>query len=340
MTQLSPAEIRARRAEAPKTRARDLAHQLGLREAELVAAHLGHGVTRIAADPHRLLAAVATLGPVMALTRNESAVLEKVGTYAEYRGGAHAGVVINGEIDMRVFPAQWVNAFAVEEDGKRSIQVFDAAGDAVHKIYMREASNADAWAPLVEGLREDAPLTLKPRRPLVPAKGDPDKLAELRREWLAMTDTHQFYGLVNRLGMNRLGAYRLIGADLARPLAPASITRMLEETAAGGFPFMIFVGNYGMIEIHTGPIHKVATMGPWVNILDPGTSLHLRADHVAEVYAVNKPTTLGMARSVECFDAEGELIAQFFGVLKDGPAATEPWAALIDALPEARLETA
>lgn len=338
MPHLSPAEIRAHRAQAPKTRARDLAHQLGLREAELVAAHLGEGATRISADPRRLLAEVAGLGPVMGLTRNESAVLEKVGTYAEYRGGQHAGVVINGEIDMRVFPAQWVHAYAVEEGDKRSIQVFDAAGDAVHKIYLREASNHDAWAPLVAALRDEAPLALRPRRPLARAKADPARRAELRESWLAMTDTHQFFPLVNKLGMNRLGAYRLIGPDLARPLAPVSITRLLEETAAGGFPFMIFVGNYGMIEIHTGPIRKVVAMGPWINILDPGTSLHLRADHVAEVYAVNKPTVLGMARSVECFDAEGELIAQFFGVLKDGPAATDPWAAVIDALPEAETE--
>ncbi len=338
MTQLSPAEIRARRAEAPKTRARDLAHQLGLREAELVAAHLGQGATRISADPRRLMPALAALGPVMALTRNESAVLEKTGTYAEYRGGDHAGVVINGEIDLRVFPAHWVHAFAVEEEGRQSIQVFDAAGDAVHKIYLRDASDRDAWAPLVDGLREDGPLALRPRRPPVRAKGDPARAADLRRDWLAMTDTHQFFPMVGRLGMNRLGAYRIVENDLARPLAPASVTKLLEDTAAGGFPFMIFVGNMGMIEIHTGPIRKVVGMGPWINILDPGTSLHLRADRVAEVYAVNKPTVLGMARSVECFDAEGELIAQFYGVLKEGPAATEPWAEVIDALPEADLE--
>lgn len=101
---------------------------------------------------------------------------------------------------------------------------------------------------------------------------------------------------------------------------------------------MIFVGNYGMIEIHAGPIRKVVGMGPWINILDPGTSLHLRADRVAEVHAVNKPTVLGMARPVECFDAEGEVIARLFNVPKDGPAATEPWAAVIDALPEAETE--
>lgn len=342
MNDLTPAAIRAHRADAPKTRARDLARQLGLREAELVAAHLGHGATRIVADPRRLMPAVATLGDVMGLTRNESAVLEKTGTYDDYQGGKHAGVVIRGEIDMRVFPSHWVHAFAVEEGDRRSIQVFDGAGDAVHKIYLREASHAGAWAPLVAELREDAPqdapLTLRPRRAPAGAKGDPARRADLRRDWQAMTDTHQFYQMAAALEMNRLGAYRIAGPDLARPLAPTCIPALLEAVAAGGFPFMIFVGNPGMIEIHTGPIRKVVAMGPWINILDPGTSLHLRADQVAEVYAVDKPTEAGMARSVECFDAAGELIAQFFGVLKEGPAATEPWAATIDALPQAECE--
>ena len=338
MNDLTPAAIRAHRADAPKARARDLAHQLGLREAELVAAHQGHGATRISADPRRLMPAVATLGEVMGLTRNESAVLEKVGTYDEYQGGKHAGVVIRGEIDMRVFPSHWVHAYAVEEGDKRSIQVFDGAGDAVHKIYLRAASHAGAWTPLVAGLREDAPLTLRPRRAPAGAMGDPARKAELRRDWQAMTDTHQFYQMAAALKMNRLGAYRIAGPDLARPLAPDCIPALLEAVAAGGFPFMIFVGNPGMIEIHTGPIHKVVAMGPWINILDPGTSLHLRADQVAEVWAVNKPTEAGMARSVECFDAAGELIAQFFGVLKDGPAATQPWHAAIDALPQPECE--
>ena len=336
MTDLTPAAIRAHRADAPKARARDLAHQLGLREAELVAAHLGHGATRISADPRRLMPAVARLGDVMGLTRNESAVLEKVGTYADYDGGPHAGLVLNGAIDMRVFPTHWVHAFAVEEGDKRSIQIFDGAGDAVHKIYLRDASNLAEWAPLVAALREDAPaaLALRPRRAPAGAKADPARKADLRREWQAMTDTHQFFRMAAALEMNRLGAYRIAGPDLAKPLAPTCIPALLEAVAAGGVPFMIFVGNPGMIEIHTGPIHKVAEVGPWINILDPGTSLHLRHDHVAEVFAVDKPTEAGPARSVECFDATGELIAQFFGVLKAGPAAVDAWHAIIDALPQ------
>ena len=203
----------------------------------------------------------------------------------------------------------------------------------MHKVYLRDGSNLDAWAPLVEALRhEDQGLTLAvaPRAPVEAPSGNPARAGELREAWARMTDTHQFLRLVSRLKMNRLGAYRIAGEPLARRLATGAVRAALEAAAAGGVPIMIFVGNRGCIEIHSGPIHRLVDMGPWVNILDPGLDLHLRGDHVAEVWAVDKPTKRGPAVSIECFDAEGALIAQLFGVGKAGPEALAAWQAIVD----------
>ena len=62
LSRLSAADIRARRAADPKPRARDFAESLGLPEAALVAAHLGHGVTAIDPMPGRLFPLIGTLG--------------------------------------------------------------------------------------------------------------------------------------------------------------------------------------------------------------------------------------------------------------------------------------
>ena len=91
---------------------------------------------------------------------------------------------------------------------------------------------------------------------------------------------------------------------------------------------MVFVGNAGCIEIHTGPISNIVEMGPWINVLDPGFDLHLRKDHIAEVYTVTKSTRRGDAISVEAFDRDGMLIVQFFGVLRD-PDAAAKWNAFV-----------
>lgn len=342
-----PAALRAARADNPKSRDRDLALGLGVSEAELLAAHVGHGATRIAAHPDRIVPELAAFGPLMALTRNESCVIEKTGVYDNYSGGGHAGFIANGEIDLRFFPAHWVSAFALERETsagrRRSIQVFDAAGDAVHKIYLTPDSDATLWEPFVGHLREaeqGETLAVAPRPPVEAPFGNPDRAGDLREHWGRMTDTHQFLSLVSRLGMNRLGAYRIAGEPLARPLAPAAVTGALEAAAAGEVPIMIFVGNRGCIEIHGGPIRNVVGMGPWINVLDPGLDLHLRQDHVAEVWAVDKPTRRGPAVSIECFDREGGLIAQIFGVGKAGPEAIAAWQTVVDAQPSPRTEPA
>jgi putative hemin transport protein len=341
MAKIGPETIRALRAEHPKLRARDFAAQNALTEADLVAAHVGHGVTAIVADPDRLLPWVGRLGDVMALTRNDHCVHERVGGYLDYRTGAFAAMVLGPEIDLRVFAKHWVHAFAVEEAGedgmKRSLQVFDAAGDAVHKIHLRPQSNHALWEDLIGNMRlseQQSTLSLAARRSAEAAKGDATGAPALRSDWDRMTDTHQFLGLVKDHGMNRLGAYRVAGAPYAQRLEPQAVTQTLTRAAQGGIPVMIFVGNPGCIQIHGGPIEKIVPMGPWINVMDPRFNLHLRADRLAEVYSVWKPTRTGDVFSVEAFAADGELILQIFGYRKNTPA--EPWNALTAALP--RLE--
>ena len=341
MAKPGPDQIRALRAENTKARARDFAGMNGITEADLVAAHVGHGTTAIVADPDRLLPWAGRLGDVMALTRNEHCVHERRGEYLDYRGGAFASMVLGPEIDLRVFAKHWVHAFAVEEPGedgpKRSLQVFDAAGDAVHKIWLKPPSNHALWGDLVANMRlpeQAAALVLTDRRPVEEARADPAAAGALRAAWDRMTDTHQFLGLVKDQGMNRLGAYRVAGAPYAERLDPAAVTATLEQAAAGSIPVMIFVGNTGCIQIHGGKVEKIVPMGPWINVMDPRFNLHLRADHLAEVYRVWKPTRTGDVFSIEGFAADGELILQIFGYRKDTPA--EPWNTLVAGLP--RLE--
>ncbi|MFG6081042.1 hemin-degrading factor [Paracoccus litorisediminis] len=339
MTTHSPADLRRLQAE-DTGRPVDLAAKLGLPEAALVLAHVGHGVQRIDPTLGRLIPAIQSLGEVMALTRNRSCVIEKVGTYNEFHDGEHAAMTLDAEIDMRFFPRHWVHAFAVEKETeagvKRSVQVFDAAGDAVHKVHLRETSDLTAWQALKRDLvvaDQSDSAEFGVRAPVEPAKAAPERIDALRREWSEMTDTHQFNTLIHRLKMNRLGAYRVAGAPYVRPLAVDAVPALLERVHAGNVGIMFFVGNMGCIEIHSGRIESLKPMGPWLNVLDPRFNLHLRGDHIAEVWAVEKPTKRGPAISVEAFDAEGALIFQCFGLRPEKGGDAAEWAALVQGLP-------
>ena len=343
----TPNEIRAALAEAGAARSRDLADRLTISEAQLLAARTGHGVTRITAHPDVVIPAAERMGEVMALTRVEAAVHEKVGTYANYHPGPHAAMVLADEIDLRIFPKHWVHGFMVEHEGehglRRSLQVFDAAGDAVHKIHLRAGSDLAAWVAAREALAtgETADtLDVAPREPVEAPKSDPGKLDILRKEWARLTDTHQFLRLCSKLRMNRLGAYRIAGAPFARRLDPGCVDQMLETVRDRETAIMLFVGNRGCIQIHSAPIRTLRPMGPWQNVMDPGFNLHLRRDKVAELWAVEKPTQRGAAVSVEAFDAEGGLIFQCFGVGKEGNDHRPAWREIVDALPSAEEVTA
>ena len=338
MEKQSPEAIRAALADAT-LRSRDLASKMGLSEADLLAAQVGFGVTRIAAAPDTLMPAVCGLGEVMALTRNESAVHERTGTYEDWHPGNHAAMILGPEIDLRIFPSHWVHGFAVRNDsGKgppRSLQIFDSAGDAIHKIYPRDGTDLDLWDRTVAGLATgdgSQTLSLTSRRPTEAAKLRPELAEDLRSAWAKMTDTHQFLRMVSKMKMNRLGAYRLAGAPFATALAPESLNAALLACGNGAVPIMLFVGNPGCIQIHAGAIHALKEMGPWQNVLDPRFNLHLRLDQVHEVWLVDKPTKRGTAQSIEAFDAEGGLILQMFGYRKEGAENTEAFADMAETL--------
>lgn len=340
----SAAAIRDARAENPDMRDRDFADRLGISEADLVAAYVGaeaeQTVIALTPDPDRILPEVEKLGEVMALTRNPSCVVERVGTYHNYHAGRHAAMVLDPDIDLRIFPRFWEHAFAVERpatDGvKRSIQIFNGVGDAVHKIHMRDGSNHDAWSDVINTLRamtQSDRLDLREKGQPEAAKADPERAQELRDAWARMTDTHQFQKILVRLKMNRLGAYRIAGAPCVRRLAAGSVERAFERISETGMGVMIFVGNRGCIQIHGGECNNIKVMGPWFNVLDPRFDMHLRSDHIAEIYEVRKFAHGGEAVSLEAFDAEGRLILQVFPYRRASVKNVEIWDGIIAELP-------
>jgi putative hemin transport protein len=344
----APEEIRQARADNPKTRERDLASQLGISEADLVAAWCGDGARRIRPDVDLLLGGMEALGEVMALTRNESAVHEKIGVYDKPMPGKHAAALLGEEIDLRIFPKVWAHGFAVEKkDGdnlRRSLQFFDAAGEAVHKIHLRPASDVDAYEKLVGTMLSDDQSQVVATR-TEPPKADNDPghapdLDALRGRWSTMTDIHQFVSILRDFKLTRRQAVELVGRDYAWKLDTGSVPAMMHHAVEQELPIMCFVGNRGCIQIHSGPIREIRPMGPWLNVLDPTFHLHLRVDHIVEVWAVRKPNSDGHVSSIEAYDAEGNMIIQFFGKRKEGSDERADWRFLVENLPRIPHSTA
>ena len=118
----------------------DAAQTFGVSEAELLATECGETVTRLDGDWRELLAEFHQLGRIMALTRNAHAVHEKKGLYKPVSFQDHVGLVLDPNIDLRLFVKNWALGFAVvnpdSKGMKRSFQFFDAAGESIHKVFV------------------------------------------------------------------------------------------------------------------------------------------------------------------------------------------------------------
>jgi putative hemin transport protein len=306
-----PAQLRTARESNPKMRERELAKIHNATEGELVAAFVGHGNTRLDFALPEFLPRVAELGKVLALTRNEAAVHEKIGTYNNVSGGKATMLVLDANIDLRIFPSHWKHGFAVvsgEGDAiKRSFQFFDAKGEAVHKIHLKPESDLAAFERLIADFRsQNQSDAFGPLEAAVAPVERPDEDVDrelLKAKWEGMTDTHQLFGILKALGVGRHQVLRLVDSEKAWRLENAAIETMLTSAAEVGVPIMCFIGSAGCIQIHSGPISSVKTMGPWINIMDETFHMHLRMDLIHTLWGVRKPVETGYVTSVEAFDS-------------------------------------
>ena len=332
-----------------KMRHRDIAEQLAMSEGELIATFVGINtilsgvgemqVIRLYPKWLEIMASIGSLGEVMALTRNASCVHEKVGIYKNASQDGPVGLLV-GEIDLRIFYHAWAHGFAVLEmtkDGlQRSLQFFNKAGVAIHKIYLRTQSSVANYDALLNQFQSNDQAPGIAVTALDKATAElPDQdidVAAWRQSWRAMKDTHDFFGLLRQFKLSRTQGLRLADPEFVQAMPVAVVKDLFDLAASSSTPLMVFVGNPGMLQIHSGPIQKVMSIGAWINVMDPRFNLHLRSDSVAQAWLVRKPTADGIVTSVELFNDSGEAIAMFFGERKPGKPELTAWRTLVDEL--------
>ena len=346
--QLSPEEIRAEYERLTKSeglRARNAAQEIGISEGELLASRVGTDVIRLADEPEAILKEVVSLGEVMALTRNEHCVHERKGVYENASFFSHGpmktGLFVNPDIDLRLFMGQWKYGFAVTEATKvgtrKSLQFFNGAGLAIHKIYLTNKSNEAAYDDLVAKYRhaEQNP-SVEVESAAQKASDRPDSEIDwegFRAGWEKLKDTHAFFPLLRKFKVGRVQAFRNIGNDFAVEIENVATRRLLELAAESECEIMVFVGSPGCIQIHTGPVKKLVEHGQWYNVLDPKFNLHLDESGISHSWVTKKPTEDGIVTAVEVFDENDELIATFFGKRKPGQPELELWRKIVGQLP-------
>jgi putative hemin transport protein len=323
----------------PGLRIRNAAAKLRVSEVELLSTRCGDTVQRLKPEMKKILQDVGSLGQVMALSRNDNVVHERYGMYrnfSESRG--NIGIFFSEDIDLRIFFQYWASVYAVKEQShgmtRHSLQFFAGDGMAIHKIYLSGDSSEAAYRRLVEKYLHPDQEKGQEVQPY-PKEGPeiPDnevKMDAFRKSWLALKDTHDFAGLLTRYHLSRVQALRLApSGGYAVPVENSTLRRIFTEASALELPIMVFVGNRGIVQIHTGYVHNLLDRDGWYNVLDPKFNLHVKEDAISESWIVTKPGTDGKVTSLECFDSKGNLLVQIFGKWKPGIPERKDWRELV-----------
>lgn len=326
----------------PRMRIRNAAQELGVSEVELLATQVNDTVTRLRPEFKEILSDVQTLGKVMGLTRNDEAVHERKGVYLNPDfSSPHAGLFVNPDIDQRIFLSHWTTAFAVVEqagtNARKSLQFFGKDGEAIHKIYLTPDSVEAAFEKLVATYKSENQSQHETTVAYAPSPAEkPDSeidIAHFQADWKNLKDTHDFFLLLRKYGLGRVQSLRLAPNEhFAKQISKDAIVNMLEKAVELQVPIMVFIGNKGNIQIHTGEIQKLMWHENWYNILDPDFNMHLDMSKIDQCWIVRKPTEDGEVTAIEVFNKAGEIIVQFFGKRKPGIPELQTWKDLVSEL--------
>ena len=325
------------KAENPHLRIRNAAEQLGVSEAELLATNVGNGVTVLTSDFSDLVQEVVKLNKVMALTRNDECVHERKGVYLNPDfSSPHAQLFVGEDIDLRIFISSWKFGFSVVEGDRKSLQFFGKDGLALHKIYLTKDSSEAEFDVLTEKYKaenQSAEIVTETVPAKATEKADSEiDVAGFQQAWKDLKDTHDFFMMLRKFGVTRTQALRLAPEGYATKIENSKVVNVLEDASEQQLPIMIFVGNRGIIQIHTGEVNKTLWHQQWFNVMDPDFNLHLDTTKIAETWITKKPTEDGEVTSVEVFNKEGDFIVQFFGKRKPGIPELQGWKDLVAGL--------
>jgi putative hemin transport protein len=327
--------------ERPNLRQRDAAELLGTTEGQLIASRCGTGTVRLTTAWSDMLPTLAPLGKVKTITRNAYAVHETVGIYDNVTFvHGDIGLVQSEGLDLRLLLQRWAMGFAVTEQSgetiRRSLQFFNRAGGAVHKIYLEPEADSLAFDRFAERFRSNDQSSAQSVEAAADSPASQSVAGEEGRlldEWAKLRDTHDFQTLLARLRIDRRRAMDIAEGAFTRRLPSSGVRAALSAASDGNVDIMVFVGNPGAVQIYTGPIETVKPLGAWLNVLDPTFNLHLREDAIESVWTVTTPTDDGIVTSVEVYAADRSEVAVLYGRRKPGKPEAANWRALVEALP-------
>lgn len=332
----------------PNLRAREAASQLNVAEAELLASRANDTTFHLMNHPEALLTALQDIGEVLIVTRNESVVLEKKGTFKDLLFNTQNGLhtLQSDSLGLRLLLNNCRYAFLVIEEKQigrnKSLQFFDRNGQAVQKIYQTQNSHEQAFEQIItKFISSYQPTYLDISKEKVSEQIMPEKDVEwhtLRQGWQEMQSSHDFFKLLIGSNVTRQQAYDNVGRDLAYEIIPDALQQLCEMAMQEQLSLTLAVGNPGCMQFHSDVIDKVSEHGRWFNILNGDFNLYTNSHRITQAWVVRKPQQGNAITLVEFFDDKDHLALQITATRKEGAPESSQWRELVAQLEPRSLE--
>jgi ABC-type hemin transport system ATPase subunit/putative heme degradation protein len=287
----------------PHKQLAEIAFDLGVSEAALLMTQLGQGVTLLRPQAQDILQCLPSLGYITAITGSPCCQHERKSIYpSQADKTAHPAFVGEG-IFLHPNLVKWSIILATDqtEDEYNSIQFFNTAGCALHKVYLTEKSDLRAYGELINKFKASV------------------------QTGMAIEFSEQKHHTAQRQ------ALRLAPENRVKEITIQHFKNLMATCSANSVPVMVAAGNEGCLQVHTGSIRNLVGMGAWYHVTDTEFSLQLKESAVTSAWHVIKPTAQGEINSIELFDKQGQPILQVSGTMEDDMPEPEAWREAIHA---------
>lgn len=342
---VDPAELRRRWLELSDRRPirsrSEIARELDVSEAELLASRVGFGVIRLVPLWLALFDSIEALGPVQTITQNRHAAMIKSCDYSPGRNASDEWMFFDGGVALGVATKRLAFAFAYEpidtdeREVSQTIEFYSESGEAVHRVLLTEDSSIDRFYDVVASFLEKEQSDVLEIRsgatPTTPVALDCDQFLE---GWANLTSAEELFQFVQKYALSPGQVMASAGSRFARKVSNKSLQLIFDDVVGSELPIAIHLRNQACIQTCSGRFEKGGIRGGPVGLRNSDAAIHVNEDSISTAWIVEMPGMRTGATSLHVLDRDGASIVEIASAPDRSTLEEDRWRTLLDALPD------
>jgi putative hemin transport protein len=308
----------------PKLRDKRLAQKIGISEGELLVLRLGSAAVSLPpACMHQILVEMCSLGYLLCVNRNNQAISESKGYFTTQALGANEILLSSDTTSLIIDSTQVSHIFALSatkqhannkqfhanSTQRHSLQLCNASGYVVAKIYLEEPDKTTSFTSLTSKFTANTPvITFKQQEHIYKA---PEPLDQALAEQLR--NCADIAALVKLLSVKN---YSLSTSciDVVTQVEHLEIVNLLTSASDEDTPIIVKVSNSNAISIYSGTVVRTKATNGCFNVLDERFHLHLYQEKIASVYKIQLACNFANLEILESATSTGEIVSQLIKI--------------------------